>query len=247
MVGLSQVALLGVLILDTRFPRIPGDPGNIDTYDFPVKFKVVEGARVPRVVRPHIDRELLPLFIEGGRELKRDGATAITTSCGFLSVFQSELGRALEVPVFTSTLMLIPLAYRAVEMPIGVITADSSALTQEHFEGAGVSRSTPLTVKGMEDKKEFRTVILEDGQTINSREIENELLETCEGCLEDQPETGAFVFECTNLAPYSHSIQRKLGKPIFDYVMLSRLAYWSSSKMDFASKQEPSITTEKSL
>ena len=33
---------IGILMLETRFPRIPGDIGNATTWDFPVLYKIVE-------------------------------------------------------------------------------------------------------------------------------------------------------------------------------------------------------------
>ena len=30
---------IGILMMDTKFPRIPGDPGNAATFDFPVCYK----------------------------------------------------------------------------------------------------------------------------------------------------------------------------------------------------------------
>ena len=44
-------ARLGILMLETRFPRIPGDVGNAATFPFPVLYKVVQGASSERVVR----------------------------------------------------------------------------------------------------------------------------------------------------------------------------------------------------
>jgi len=41
---------VGILTLDTVFPRIPGDVGNATTFDFPVRFAVVRGASPRRVV-----------------------------------------------------------------------------------------------------------------------------------------------------------------------------------------------------
>ena len=38
-------AMLGVLMLQARFPRIPGDMGNATTWPFPVLYKVVSGVR----------------------------------------------------------------------------------------------------------------------------------------------------------------------------------------------------------
>ena len=37
-------APLGILMLEARFPRIPGDMGNGATWPFPVLFRVVRGA-----------------------------------------------------------------------------------------------------------------------------------------------------------------------------------------------------------
>ena len=44
-------ARLGILLLEARFPRIPGDMGNATTWPFPVLYKVVKGASPQRVVR----------------------------------------------------------------------------------------------------------------------------------------------------------------------------------------------------
>ena len=35
---------VGIIMLDTCFPRIKGDIGNPETFDFPVQFKIVKGA-----------------------------------------------------------------------------------------------------------------------------------------------------------------------------------------------------------
>src|SRR4029077_8675520 len=44
---------VGILMLETRFPRIPGDMGNGQTWPFPVLYKVVPGATPDRGGRPH--------------------------------------------------------------------------------------------------------------------------------------------------------------------------------------------------
>ena len=52
-------AALGILMLEERFPRIPGDMGNATTWPFPGLYRVVKGASPERVVlhraarRPH--------------------------------------------------------------------------------------------------------------------------------------------------------------------------------------------------
>src|SRR4026209_1464825 len=154
---------VGILMLDTRFPRIPGDMGNATTFDFPVRYHRVSGASPDRVVRQG-QRELLPSFIEAAGFLEREGVRAITTNCGFLAKFQPELAAAVTVPVFTSSLMLVPLVQRMLPpgRPGRLPTVDSTSLGSEHLAGAGISPDTPLVVAGLEGEKEFTRVLLDD-------------------------------------------------------------------------------------
>ena len=104
-------AAVGILILEARFPRIPGDVGNAVTWPFPVLYKVVRGASPERVVRRRAEG-LLEAFVEGARELVAQGADGIVTNCGFLSLIQDELAAACGVPVAASSLMQAPLIER---------------------------------------------------------------------------------------------------------------------------------------
>ena len=40
----GEATSIGILMLETRFPRIPGDVGNARTWPFPVRYRVVPGA-----------------------------------------------------------------------------------------------------------------------------------------------------------------------------------------------------------
>ena len=89
--GFNQYGFtVGILMLDTRFPRIPGDMGNAATFPFPVRYQRVPGADPDLVVRRGA-AGLLPAFVEGARALEREGVGAITTNCGFLVKYQREL------------------------------------------------------------------------------------------------------------------------------------------------------------
>src|ERR1700745_4371424 len=80
-------ARVGILMLETRFPRVPGDMGNAETWPFPVLYKVVPGASPRRVVYEKA-QGLLDEFLEAAAELVRLGADGITTTCGFLSLYK---------------------------------------------------------------------------------------------------------------------------------------------------------------
>src|SRR5258706_12823010 len=104
-------ARLGILMLETRFPRIPGDMGNAATWPFPVLYKVVKGASPKRVVEDKATG-LRDAFLAAAKELVGLGADGITTTCGFLSLYQRELAGHVGVPVATSSLMQAPLVER---------------------------------------------------------------------------------------------------------------------------------------
>ncbi len=207
---------IGILTLDTRFPRIPGDVGNASSYYFPVKLKRVVGATVKRVVTER-DPALLQPFIKAAQELEKEGVRAITTSCGFLAMFQKEMTEAVKIPVFTSALMMVPLVYRMLgrHQIVGILTADSTALTKQHLQGAGIE-SIPLAIAGMQDKTEFATAILDDTLTIDPEKVEYEMVSVAQQLVETNPEIGALVLECANMPPYTFAIHTATGLPVFD-------------------------------
>lgn len=224
--------VLGIMQLDTRFPRIPGDIGNPESYDFPVKIKIVSGASVQRVVVEG-DPALLTPFLEAARELEAEGVFAITTSCGFLAPFQQEIAAAVNVPVFLSSLIQIPLAYMMTQGRIGIVTANGESLLERHFRGAGVSESIPLAIRGLHDKPSFTKTILEDTEAINPKQIEQEVLEAAQELVATYPDIGAFVFECHNLAPYAPAVVEAVKKPVFDIIAFAHWVYGTVAKREF--------------
>ena len=121
-------ARLGILMLEARFPRIPGDMGNAGTWPFPVLYKVVSGASPQRVVAEKA-AGLLPNFVAAAKELEALGADGITTNCGFLSLYQKELAAAVSVPVATSSLMQVPMIQSTLPAGrrVGVLTVSAAA------------------------------------------------------------------------------------------------------------------------
>ena len=120
----NQGMLVGILMLDTVFPRLPGDVGNGWTFDFPVMFRKVLGANPTSVVK-NADPALLRPFIEGAQALEAAGAKAIATSCGFLVMFQKEMAEAVNIPVISSSLLQVPFVDRLLgpDKKVGIITA----------------------------------------------------------------------------------------------------------------------------
>lgn len=217
---------LGILMLDTRFPRIAGDIGNAATFPFPVRYKKVQGASPRRVVEEG-DPSLLAPFIEAARELEAEGVKAITTSCGFLALFQGELAKAVHVPVFTSSLLQIPFLFRLFGSrgTVGVMTARAASLTDRHFAQCGVA-GLPMAIAGMDDSPEFTKVFLEKGEPNSSQAMDTQLVEAelrlaAARLVEKNPDINVIVLECTNMPPFRKAIQESSGKPVFDIITLA--------------------------
>jgi hypothetical protein len=211
--------VLGVLMLDTRFPRLLGDIGNPRTFDFPVRYQEVRGASPRRVVRES-DPSLLQPFIAAGRSLVRDGATAITTSCGFLMLFQQALQEALTVPVWTSSLLLMPEIQA--DLPpgrvVGVVTVDAAALGADHLRAAGADAATPI--EGLAPGCAFQRCLLNNEDSFDAGAAEQATVAAALRLVERCPEVAAIVLECTNMPPYSQAVRAATGRAVHDITIL---------------------------
>ena len=207
-------AAVGILMLEARFPRIPGDMGNALTWPFPVLYKVVHQASPERVVRQRAEG-LLDAFVAAGRELVADGADGVTTNCGFLSLHQGELAAALGVPVAASSLMQVPLIARTLPpgRGVGILTISAESLSADHLAAAGIDPATP--VMGTEGGREFTRVILGNEPELDVAAARQENVEAARALTAAHPDLGAIVLECTNMIPYAFDIRRATGLPVF--------------------------------
>jgi hypothetical protein len=208
---------IGVLMLDTHFLRLPGDIGNARTWSVPVQFRVVRGAS-PRRVIEEADPTLLQPFIEAAQELVATGVRGITTSCGFLALFQQEMAAALPVPVATSSLLQAPLIERMLPagQRVGILTYSPDALTPRHLAAVGVAADTPIG--GLPAGSHFRAVYGNRGAEADKATLEAEVLTAALDLTRRHPEVGALLLECTNLPPHAAAIARATGLPVHDIV-----------------------------
>ena len=210
-------AELGILMLEARFPRPVGDMGNARTWPFPVRYRVVPGASPERVVLKGAEG-LLDAFIEAGRALVSEGVSGITTNCGFLSIFQTELSQALDVPVLTSALCQV--AQVQATLPpgkvAGILTISAGTLSPDHLAAAGVPEGAP--VWGVENTVAFAGTILHDRDHLNTEGARDELVAAAKAFAGTTPEMGAMVLECTNMGPYAADIAEATGLPVFSII-----------------------------
>jgi hypothetical protein len=192
------VKTLGVLMLDTRFPRVQGDIGNPKTFAHPVRHAVVRGASPQRVVRER-DPALLQPFVEAGQALVEAGVDAIATSCGFLIAFQRELQAALPVPVWTSSLLWLE------HLPgAGVVTVDAASLPID----------APL--EGLAPGCAFQRTLLEDRLELDEADAREQTVSAARRLVARHPQLTDIVLECTNMPPYRDAVQAATGRRVHD-------------------------------
>jgi len=209
---------IGMLILDTSFERIPGDAGSALTWDFPVIYRTIRNADALRVIDGEASG-LLNDLITAGQELVTQGCAAVSTTCGFLALYQEQLSDALPVPVATSSILQVPLVDRILpsQKTVGVITMDAARLTSRHMAAAGVRHA--VAIEGLPRDGVFWNMIA-NNTPADPQVLMQEVLDAGERLVARHPEIGAFVLECTNMPPYSSCLAAHFGIPVFDILTL---------------------------
>ncbi len=213
-------AALGILMLEARFARVPGDMGNALTWPFPVHYRVVRGATPERVVLGGA-AGLLPAFKDAAAELVAMGAGAITTNCGFLSLFQAELAAHVGVPVATSALMQVPWVQATLPpgRRVGVVTISAGSLMPAHLSAVGAPADTP--VAGCDDGRELFDVLIRGARDdLDTDAARADVVDAARTLVAAHPAVGAIVLECTNMPPYAAAVAEATGLPVFDSVTL---------------------------
>lgn len=214
-----QQSKLGILSLDTAFPRIRGDVGSADSYPFDVIIEIVKGADSPLIVRDDaLDPAMLDLFKAAAIALEHKGAAAIVSTCGFLVAAQTHIAASVKVPVMLSALSLYPMVRTTCPGRVGILTASRSALGQNALAAAGIERAD-VAIAGMEDEPAFADAILAtraaQPKTLDAAAIEAAVVRKALKLQETHADLSALILECGNLPPYADAIRNATGLPVF--------------------------------
>lgn len=225
--------VIGIILIDSFVPYIPGDVANAATYSFPVRFQKIKGLTAKRIFEK--DQALLDPLIKAGKELIKEGVKAITSCCGYLAFFQKELASRLEVPVFLSSLLQVPFIYRMLGEgeKIGIICANSQAFDASLLEKVGIDSCIPLHIRGLENKPHFAETWLEEVGVRDSDKIKEEVVSLAKEMVQEEPKIRAILLECSCLPPYGAAVQEAVNLPVFDFITMINYVYSSVVKQRF--------------
>ncbi len=221
--------VVGMVVTDSRFPRIQGDNGNATTWPFPVLYRAVPGADPARVVRSLAGDALLEPFMEAAVELERAGVELVTTGCGFLVLYQRRIQERLRVPFLSSSLLQVP--WLAALLPpgreVGVLTIERASLTGDHLKAAGIGSLQRVRVLGLDETgASLVETILGDHLELDVDRARAEVVAAARTLVDRHPAIGAIVLECTNLPPYRTAIREATRLPVYD---LTTLVGWGAA------------------
>jgi hypothetical protein len=212
---------IGVLMLDCNIPFVPGDVGNASTYDFPVQYLLVPGATGDAVITRQ-DPALIPHFVEAAEQLVGQGVRAITGDCAYMGAYQRAVADAIDIPVFLSSLMQVPLVLSMLrsDQKLAVLVANGQTVGDRLLEPVGIvgGARERCVFRGLEDKDHFRSVFLEETGELDVARVEAEMVQTAQEVREEDPAVAAYLLECSDMPPYAHALQRATGLPVFDWI-----------------------------
>ncbi len=223
---------IGILLLDFVAPFIPGDVGNATTYNYPVKYKLVEGLTFDRLYNK--DQSALELVVEAAKELERDGVRAISADCGFFALFQKEVAEAVDIPVFLSSLLQAPFISTIIgkQNKVGIISAKESSL-DDAFLAAVNTNPEDVVIRGLEKKEHFAAFGIDESGICDTEIIEREVIEVVTEMIKEDPNIKAILLECSMLPPYGKAVQEATGLPVFDFITMIDYVFTAVVKKEY--------------
>ncbi|WP_040676267.1 hypothetical protein [Rhizobium grahamii] len=233
----SQSSLtLGILELDegisTDSPACAPREGSLmhpATFNRPVITEMVEGAMADVIIRGEASLERA--CIEAAERLIARGAGVIAADCGFFIRHQRAISAAVNVPVVTSSLILIPTLLRqlAPGKKLAVLTADSRHCSEDLLGIENPADRKRVVVGGIERGVYVRNALARPFIRTDVDQIEREVDERVAQLRAEHPDIAMILFECTGFPIVADALRSKTGLPIYDIIDLCRLTLASVS------------------
>ncbi|MCD8140715.1 MAG: aspartate/glutamate racemase family protein [Planctomycetaceae bacterium] len=223
---------IGIMLLNVKYPIVPGNVANAYTFDFPVRYAKVTTVDSPRLHSG--DPTILDDLTAVGRELESDGVRAIICACGYFGYYQKGLAENLSVPVYASSLLQIPLIKVGLkkDQKIAVFNAVERRFTPELLKICGVDDPSIVIPKSMEFAEEF-SAIPRDRPYMNNEVCRQEFIKAARDIVKEHPEIGAILFECSDMPPYADAVSRAVNLPVFDFTTMIRWVYNAVARKPF--------------
>jgi len=218
----KAAASLGIIRLDYDYPPALGDIDHPGSFGYDVYYRVVPKLTFEMCQSGKLDDEVKENFIDAVRYLEAKGVTGITGDCGFFFWFQALARQTTKLPIYMSSLCLLPAvtcAY-AKDEKIAIFTANSESLTPMRDlirDECGVdTQDQRYIIVGCQDVDGFEAVA--DGDKVDVEKVAPGVVQLAKDVVAEHPDLRAIVFECTELPPYTDHVRAATGLPVFDAI-----------------------------
>ncbi len=225
---------VGLMVFRAWYPCI-SDPkhfANSQAYDFPVRIGYVdEPFDLDNIVNHGAsDCWNLEKWVECARQLEEDGCKALVGGCGLTAMMQSQLTQAVDIPVYTSTMLYVPFLLSTLkkDKKIGVLTVNENSLNMNNgalFSECGIEKER-IVIKGMDQSKWAQDWGVQFNElNYDKSRVESAIVNVAKELIYNHPDIGQIVLECTEMPPFSEAIRRETGLPVFDAVDMTNMVY----------------------
>lgn len=212
---------LGILIADTGHELALGNVQHAGTFQFPILYQVVRGLSPDALMRG--DPSLTEPIRDAALALQALGVNAVVGACGSFANYQREVAAALDIPVFLSILLEVPLVLRALgsSLKLGVIFARTSSFTARVKNSCGIEEDHRVVALEMADIPAFGPILRSAG-AVDSAALRSATIDLVRAAMAREPRIGAWLLQCSDLPPYAAAIRQETGLAVFDMVGLIR-------------------------
>ena len=233
---------LGIMLLDDIYPGFPGDVRNPSAYPFPIQYDIVENIDIKMLVYDEDKSPCREPILKAAKRLERLGCRAIAAECGYFAYFQKDVVNEVSIPVFMSSLLQVPLMQQIIppNKKVGIFCYEGHCMTDEHLVNAGITPGGRYIVGGAADQygcEEFANLwnyrVRADKPLAYYDKAEKEIVAGVTAFVEDNPDIGGILLECTGMQPFGRAVQRKVEMPLCDWGTLLDYAYAIVNHRDY--------------
>lgn len=221
---------VGVLLLDARYPRLPGDVGHAATYRMPVQFEVVPGLSAERLIH-HFEPGMIDDVADAIDRLAHRGASVVVAGCGFFARMHGAIRERSSIPFLSSSLLQVPWLLTLYGAAVGVLTIDEQSLDDAYLKDCGWSRGDErIPVQGVARDSLFYQVYFQNRLHFDPAVMQQDVVEAALTLHRERPDLRALVLECTNMAPFAHAVQTATSLPVYDIQGLAHFVAGAASR-----------------
>lgn len=225
---------VGVIQFPANVPMPPGDIGNASTFNFPLLYEPIDVDPFD-VVTTTPTEKVADIIAAAGKKLEMQGCRSIIGNCGFFGNYQSKVARKLNVPFYSSSLMQVPMILGSLgpEQKVGILTAAGSTLTSAPaLNECGITDSSRVVIYGADDGAELQRIMTEKGR-YNLKRFELELVALAKKMVNEHPDIGTILLECTEMSPHAFAVQDAVRLPVWDFTTMVNWIHLGAVRQPF--------------